>query len=291
MAGRLRILSFVSEFPNIGNYTAFWGVDQLLAPDYWPARRIDCRQYEEVDARRYDVALVGGAGLLAAGFGRFWAWLAAQEVPVIIMGVGVCLPDRQSAAVRRERGGVPRLALAALGKRLLYTNVRDELTREFYDLVGADVTFCPSLAFLRARFRHPPRGRNVLYVHHGGLASSGEGTALRALSDDATDNLMEVRTPDQILEKYLAADVVITTRLHGAVIGAALGRPYVAVAHDSKLRAFHRQHGGGILVESTADVPAVLDEAKRLQPNISLAALERSAARVKAVLAGLEGTA
>ena len=283
-----RILSFVSLFPNVGNYTSFWGVDELLGPPNWAQRRIDCRDYRAINVDQYDVAVVGGAGLLAAGFAGFWAWLARQRIPVIIFGVGVCLPDRNSAAAAWERGGVPRDAVTALGNRLLYANVRDDLTREYYGLRDADVTYCPTLAFLNARFGVPRRGRNILYAHHEGLAHGKEGASLRALADDTTNNLMEAHSADAILAKYLAADIVITTRLHGAIIGMGLGRPYVAVAHDSKLRAFHRQHGGGILVEAAADVPGALEEARRLHPRPDSPRLARSAATIREILAGLQ---
>lgn len=286
-----RILSFVSLFPNLGNYTSFWGVDELLGPAYWPRRRIDCRDYRAINVEQYDVAVIGGAGLLAAGFAGFWDWLARQRIPVIIMGVGVCLPDQDSAAAAWERGGVPREAVAALGDRLLYASVRDDLTREYYGLRGADVTYCPTLAFLHRRFDVPVRGRNTLYAHHDGLAHDKEGASLRALADDTTDNLMLSQSGDAILAKYVAADVVITTRLHGAIIAMGLGRPYVAVAHDSKLRAFHRQHGGGILVEGAGDVPGALEDARGLQPQADLAGLARSADRIRAVLAGLQHAA
>lgn len=282
-----RIINFISDAPNIGNFTAFWGIDELIGDEFWPSLRIDCRRYASVDIDRYDVALVGGAGLLAAGFTPFWEWLARQRIPVIMFGLGVCLPDEDSEVPRNSLGGVPVETVRALGDRLLYANMRDRLTKDLYGLDRAEVTYCPTLAFVRARYGQPARGRNVLYAHHQRLVSSGEGAELRRHADDDTDNLMHDTSPSAILAKYLEADVVLTTRLHGAIIGVALGRPYVAVAHDEKLRAFHAEHGGGLLIDDPADAPDALARVRATTPEAHLEPLRHSAETVRSLLRSL----
>ena len=67
-----------------------------------------------------------------------------------------------------------------------------------------------------------------------------------------------------VREDYLPAEVVVSTRLHGAIIAYGLGIPYVAVPRDEKVRAFHRLHGNGILCEDPADVGEAVAAAEKL---------------------------
>jgi hypothetical protein len=71
-----------------------------------------------------------------------------------------------------------------------------------------------------------------------------------------TDNIQRPLwgVEDIIRSGYCRSRLVATTRLHGAIIAYGLGIPYVALARDDKLRAFHRMYGNGVLTETIEEL-------------------------------------
>lgn len=288
MKAETRVINFVSAAPNIGNYTPVLGIERLLGDD---ARkivcRVDCRLCTEIRPRDYDVALVGGAGLFHACFEGFWTWLARQDLPIILWGIGVCQNYDCVPIPSKLRVGVCPRTVRKLSSRIVAANVRDALTAELYDL-DATVGFCPTLAYLRDVGQHlvlagEPSG--LLLVEHPELTSTTEGEALRSVCQDHTDNI--VRGDVQaLLGKYVRAAAVVTTRLHGAIIANCLGRPYVALARDKKVDAYREHWGGGVVIHNLDELPSALEEVRGLSllPRPSWDSMHSFAANVKLLL-------
>ncbi len=285
----MRIINFVSSAPNIGNYTPVLGVARLLGEDAAKiVGRVDCRQYSAVHVEDYDLALVGGAGLLHACFEGFWSWLAEQDMPVILWGIGVCLNLDAVPIPRRLRVGVSPSTVRKVVPRVVAASVRDDLTAEMYP-IDADVSFCPTLAWLRdvSQQLHvdtEPEGH--LFVEHPELTSAEERAALSAVCSDYTDNI--VRTDiGGILKKYLLAETIVTTRLHGAIIANCLGRPYVALSKDRKIDAYAKRWGGGIVIHRIQELANAMDEVRtscRL-PLPDYDSMNRFATKVRSLIA------
>ena len=264
-----KIINFYSSVDNIGNFTPVLGIRDMIGveTDTWNIhdRGLD---FDFVN-RQYACAIIGGAGLLDSGFLPFWQKFARDcRIPTIIWGVGVCAPD---SAV--EKGVDPAVFRLAAAKCDLI-NVRDDLTAEYYSLKGPSITPCPTIAYTQRFLAAPVARSRVLHASHDQLVSRSERDALRetlaaALGPvDFTDNIQRpLRGIEDIVSKYNRSRLVVTTRLHGAIIAYGLGVPYLALARDEKLRAFHRLYGNGRLVETVQEIGrAVKTEARCERP-------------------------
>jgi polysaccharide pyruvyl transferase WcaK-like protein len=57
-----------------------------------------------------------------------------------------------------------------------------------------------------------------------------------------------------ILKYYLSSKLVVTSRLHGAIISYSLGTPYISIARDKKIRSFVKDYGNGDIIEDIRDL-------------------------------------
>jgi len=209
----------------------------------------------------YKGAIIGGAGLLHEGFQPFWEDMAEHlRIPAVIWGVGGCFHDNNDATVV-ERSVVQRVL-----QRCDLVNVRDDITAEYYDMRNASITPCPTIAYVAQFQREVDHTRRVLFSSHEELVPRTETAAIKKAIYDAvgkftcTDNIQTVRSGlDDIIRRYYCkSSVVVTTRLHGAIIAYGLSIPYIAIAWDEKLRAFNRLYGNGMLAESPNSIKRLL---------------------------------
>jgi polysaccharide pyruvyl transferase WcaK-like protein len=191
-----------------------------------------------------DLVVIGGGGLFMDYFTSFWEGFRplASQVPFCVWGVGYCdikdRPSRADQALLREVLGFSRL-----------TVVRDELTREL--LRGCDLPapiLCPSVTAL------PPRAsltRGLLHsmdyavVGEAGYAAVREVASAYAAqtgrSYAETNNQIENVDEAQlaaVVHSYAAADLIVSSRLHGCIIGLSLGRKVLAISGDRKVESF-----------------------------------------------------
>jgi hypothetical protein len=282
-----RIINFYSSVGNIGNFTPVLGIRQMLGsqPDTW---NIHDRSMDfEFINRHYSCAIIGGAGLLDRGFDPFWDKFAREcTIPAVIWGVGMCAPD----AVAEK--GVDREVFARAAAKCDLINVRDDLTANHYRLGSASITPCPTIVyvekFLGARRRPGP----VLYSSHTQLVSGAESDAIHQCLTTAlgriefTDNIQRpLRGLEDIIRSaYCRTNLVVTTRLHGAIIAYGLGIPYIALARDEKVRAFHRLYGNGLITETIGELQAALTAPVSCTRRIEYDEVKQFAQQIKAWL-------
>ena len=254
------VLQFFSANHNIGNYTPVLGIHDMLGQrlDTWNVhkRPIDFDFIND----RYRGLIIGGAGLLDPCFEPFWHELFEHcRLPMIIWGVGGCWPhDRPVSRSMRD-------VASEVGRLCELINVRDTRTADFFGLTSADVSPCPTIAWLR-RFREDACPRTVLLAEHQTLVPGVDRRSIeRMVRQVAADYLhtLNYQQPDfglvdLIRYRYLPASRVVTTRLHGAIIANGLGIPYIALACDEKLSVYAREWGGGRLVHAAEEIPAAL---------------------------------
>jgi hypothetical protein len=288
---RSPILQLYSGHPNIGNLTPVLGIQRLLGheTDTWCVHRrpID---FDFVH-HHYRAVVIGGAGLLHRVFEPFWQQLREEcRLPMAIWGVGGCFPDG------RAEGGLPCPSAPAVADRCDLVNVRDDVTAEVFGFRGADVSACPTLAYLDGPVRRGRRGSGVLFSSHEELVGSHATRPITRLlarrfpAHRTTDN-EQTRwrgVADIVRRDYLPSRLVVTTRLHGAIIAYGLGIPYLALARDEKLRAFARLYGNGVAVDELADLAdALAGPLPAATRPIALAPVRAFGARARAWLAGL----
>jgi hypothetical protein len=175
--------------------------------------------------------------------------------------------------------------------------VRDELTRRYLGRCDLPAPVaCPSLSLVTPL---PRLNRQLLHVANlssvggaayeemlectrGFVAATGR-TYCETNNQIPRDNVAAL---GQQLELYRAADLVLSSGLHGCVLGVGLGRPVVAVSADQKVDAFMDQAGLGAWVcpyDRLEKLPELLRSADQ-QPSTAafVAATQRQHQRVAA---------
>ena len=248
------ILQFYSANRNIGNYTPVLGIHQMLAQelDMWNIHKTPV-DWDFVH-KNYTEVIVGGAGLLHSVFEKFWVDLDKNcKLPITIWGIGVCLPDNDSVK------GVPKAVVQSVFAKAKLANVRDELTRDFYQLdPKLSITACPTLVYIANNFKVADKQRyekKVLHSSHVDLEPTSTTPQIKEIIKSAgykylfTENIETKKEGlKKILKMYQDCDYVVTTRLHGAIIAYAFKRPYIAISFDPKITAFNQLYGGGICI-------------------------------------------
>ncbi len=264
---KFKIICFVSKGQNIGNYTPYMGIIKMLKQK--PAKTVHWSDYNSININDYDLLLVGGAGLLHKCFEDFWLWLAKQNIPVILWGLGTCWMDKSTSWMKgRDVSFVEPKILESMKKNIVLSNVRDEKTNEIYNLAG-HVSFCPTAIGLDATLEQDrlisavltkSNYDKILYAHHDRLATKKEMKKIMRFCDEYTSNIFSSReTIHDIINKYLNAKLVISTRLHGCIIANSLDIPYIAYAKDGKIREFNKMYGGGLCYNSISDVKNAIE--------------------------------
>ena len=93
-------------------------------------------------------------------------------------------------------------------------------------------------------------------------------TAFKQVCATAGYNVLltkNVQTPEEGLEDiirnyYCRSELVVSTRLHGAITAYGLGIPYLALPGDEKVREFQRLFGGGHLFNDMDALATLLGE-------------------------------
>jgi hypothetical protein len=263
-----KILQFYSANRNIGNYTPVLGIQQMLDQelDVWNIHKSPVGW--EFVHRNYTQVIVGGAGLLHSAFEKFWVDLDKNcKLPITIWGIGVCLPDND------EVKGVSKEVVQSVFAKAKLANVRDELTRDFYQLdPNISITACPTLVYIANTFKVAEKKKNerkILHSSHVDLEPTSNTPEIKRFIEAAgfkyyfTDNIESHKAPlKKILKMYQDCDYVVTTRLHGAIIAYAFKRPYIAISFDPKITAFHKLYGGGVFITDVNQLPAALASEK-----------------------------
>lgn len=196
-----------------------------------------------------DLILIGGGGLFMDYFTPFWEGfrVIARRVPFCLWGVGY-------VDLKREPSRPPSALLEEIVANSRVCRVRDELTRSHLAPCRLpDPVPCPSLVAVRPE---PPADRGVLHVANLTTVGAEVYAAMRrtaqAFADQTGRRYRETNNripPDsergllEALERYRTSDVVLSSRLHGCIVGLAMGRKVLAVSGDRKVDAFMETAG------------------------------------------------
>ena len=253
----------MSKVGNIGNYTPVWGIEKMLLP-YTVTSRVHCNDYKKVNINKYDVALIGGAGLFHDSFSDFWKWISTKNIPIIIWGVGICSLYNNTPFHRKKNKKkyyVSPNIINKVKKNIVLCNIRDEKTNSIYDLNG-DVGFCPTAIYFKEENKNLKLGKNILFANHTGLTFNKEKKEIEKFCDTYTTNVSN--NFKRIIKEYKNAKIIVTTRLHGAIIANSLNRNYIAYVKDLKVEEFHRLYGGGVITNKISEIPNLI---KMLEKN------------------------
>jgi len=275
---------------NVGDWLSARGVQSVLSPLEMVEHLCDEPFADETlralsGLQAGDVVVVGGGGLLMDYFRDFWEGVLElpAEVPLFVWGVGACDHKRQSSTLQG------RLLRAVVERSRLFV-ARDDLTR---DLIGERAVLgpvaCPAVV---AAPSPPDTGLGVLCVAHRYLLGDSTDRYVRRVSRDlaaATDrpyDEIDNRIPPDdlgaladVVKRYEAADVIVSSRLHGCVIGLAMGRRVVAVSGDRKIDSFMSAAGLRDWVCEVDDERGLRDRMARVEEQPSAAAFVEASRR------------
>jgi polysaccharide pyruvyl transferase WcaK-like protein len=153
--------------------------------------------------------------------------------------------------------------------RAKFANVRDELTRDFYELdSNISITACPTLVHISNNFKVAAKtgnGKQILHSSHVDLEPISFTPQIKEIIEEAgytykfTENIETEKLPlKKVLNMYQDCDYVVTTRLHGAIIAYAFKRPYIAISFDPKIAAFNKLYGGGVCITEVSQLAKAL---------------------------------
>ena len=282
---------------NVGDWLSALGIQALLGG--LPVREHFCdtplvpETIEALaDCTTEDFVVIGGGGLFMDYFSPFWERFQhlVSRTRFGIWGVGCCDHKRSDTKL-------PTKLLQEIILRSEFCVVRDELTRRA--LADCDLpapVACPTFEAISAR---PVEQAGLLYVDHYDLL--GEDNYQRVVSSAQTfaketgrpyrqiNNLIPKGNKTALansLNLYASSDLVLTSRLHGCIIGLAMGRPVLAVSGDRKIESFMGAAGLSDWVCSPEDLASLPERLRRLSTQVSPDAfLKKTRSDLRAVAA------
>lgn len=189
-----------------------------------------------------DFIIIGGGGLFMDYFSPFWAGFRdiADRLRFCLWGVGYCdlkhEPSRSPSQLLRDVIGMSRLCI-----------VRDDLTRQYLsDCRLPEPVQCPSVLTVH---KCDP-GHALLHVDNYTTAGADAFEAMQEYGQTfarqtsrpflRTNNRLD--RPDEralqaTLQLYATADLILSSALHGCIVGLAMGKRVLAVSGDRKIES------------------------------------------------------
>ena len=188
-------------------------------------------------------------------------------MPFCIWGAGCC-------DLKRFQSRPPLKLLTDIIRQSRLCVVRDELTRSFFSecelplpAVCPTVNAVPFTAGEEKRLLHVDHYDSVGPANYERMVAIAQEFAVRTgRSYRQTNNLIPAGhngALQKTLDLYASADLVLTSRLHGCIIGLAMGRRVLVVSGDRKVESFMQAAGLGEWVCDLNEIetlPARLDE-------------------------------
>ncbi len=235
-------------------------------------------------AKETDLVIIGGGGLFMDYFTPFWEGFRgiSECVPFCIWGVGYCDLKRENSRARLS-------LLEQIIAHSRITVVRDELTRQYLSACALPPPVaCPTFNLVHSGpeswgLLHVDAFDNVGQANYDWMEEAGRdfaahtGRRFERINNEIVPGkeLGLLRT----LEAYARADLILTGRLHGCIIGLAMGRKVLVVSGDRKLESFMTSAGlqDWVLdLDRTRELPQYLERlARQPAPTRFLAEVRR----------------
>jgi polysaccharide pyruvyl transferase WcaK-like protein len=261
---------------NIGDWLSARGIQALLRPHRVVEHLCDQpfvpQTLEKLSAAGADdLIVIGGGGLFMDYFAAFWEGMLpiSRRVPTVIWGAGYCDHKRQPSQA-------PRKLLAEIAAECRVCIVRDELSRTLLGLDLPPPVPCPSVCAPDLTVPAEPAPA-ILHVDNYVVAGAEVFEAMDAAARQfaAETGRRYQRTNNRInppsegeLARTLAlysADVILSSALHGCIVGVVLGRKVLAVSGDRKIEAFMQAAGLLDWVLDIGQADQVLERLRRIE--------------------------
>jgi len=194
-----------------------------------------------------DVLIVGGGGLFKDYFEKYWkeiiSYKKRHNFSLYLFGVGVCdIKNKSISTVISDE---------FIDEIIMNSNVSFLRAPLPIENIKVAETCCPSVLYVQknySRTEQSPQER-LLYVNHRGLVGKEKSKQIRGFLQTycSNNNLIysEVnniaKSPGEIRDmmyEYMSSEIIVTTRLHGYIIGRTIGKRVVAISNDYKIEGF-----------------------------------------------------
>jgi polysaccharide pyruvyl transferase WcaK-like protein len=238
---------------NIGDWLSAKGIQTMLTDGSFVELLCDEPFVDETIGRLRslqpdDLVIIGGGGLFMDYFADFWdKFSQLKQVNFSIWGVGYC-------DTTNEPSRPPQQLIEAVVQRSRCCFVRDELTHRYlsrFELPSPGG--CPSVLYLQEDVHD---GRGLLHIDNyttvGARAFDEMDEMGRQFAADTQrrfrhfNNKIPAGNESRLqssLQYYRDADIVLSSALHGCIIGVSLGCKVVAVSGDRKIDSFMKGVG------------------------------------------------
>ena len=259
---------------NIGDWLSARGIQKLLAP--LPIIECLCDEpfVEETlqslsKASAKDIIIIGGGGLLMDYFIPFWEAFkpVADRVPFCIWGIGYC-------DLKNEHSLPPGNFVADIINKSKLCVVRDELTRSYLPNCALPAPVpCPSINVIEPVTIN---GNDILHVDNYTTAGEAAYEVMCVAGKKfAMDNKVAYRQTnnriskdsekqmEDILSLYKKSGYVLSSALHGCIIGVTMGLKVLAVSGNRKIEGFMESVGlqdWVLNINETEKLPGLLNK-------------------------------
>ena len=258
---------------NVGDWLSALGIQALLGcpvtehlcdEPFVPTTLAALKQ-----AQPDDLIVIGGGGLFMDYFVPFWEGFReiAHRVPFCIWGAGYC-------HMKREDSRPPTALIEEILSLSRLCVVRDELTREYLSASArAKVVACPTMNMIEPHgfglgVLHVDAFDNVGEANYEAMEATGKAVAEETQRPfHSINNLIPAgdrKALADVIARYQQADLILAGRLHGCIIGLAMGRKVLAVSGDHKVESFMEAAGLRDWVIDLGDVQSVAHRLREL---------------------------
>jgi hypothetical protein len=260
---------------NVGDYISHLGLKEIVGVDgpslfCSPVWLAEFKEYIKILQRHNHDALlvIGGGGLLQPVFEPFWEVVLSSGLRFSAHGIGV---NRMTG-----RGELNKSLFEKIGKNAEHLGVRDLYTKEMFEKNGmktSTLTACPSINYLYPRYwKKAASSKSVLLhlIHPSDVRLAGANLLtisenLKKIAFDLGLQYQEHTNMDsshvRMLNRVRQSTVIVSSRLHGCIMGYGMGIPFLPLLCDEKISEFLNTHTNvkGIAVKRAENI-ALLKE-------------------------------
>jgi len=205
-----------------------------------------------------DHLIIGGGGILKDNFEKYWLEILKNQkekkYKIYIFGIGVCDHKNVSKST----------VLNSNILNQIFSSSEINFLRPPINFDNKNIieTFCPSILHVNKKYysKKITSKEQLLYVSHESLVGKDNNLKIiNILKEYCTKNKLEYtevnnisktqKETDIIIEKYLNSKFIVTTRLHGYIIGTALRKNVVSISKDYKIDGFAKSIGAILPME------------------------------------------
>ncbi len=256
----MKIYHIYANKTNVGDLLSALAIKKFLKLNstdlFWTNGYFERTVKDLCNLNEKDVVIIGGGGLLKDYFFRLWETLIGNYKgnKMFLWGVGECINKDDKYT------GLPDDMIDSIAKITTKIYVRDFSTKDRFSRIGkeAEIVGCPSTNIARTWSKksdkyllhvvHPQLLKQTLPYWRSNAQKLASGLGLKYVEIDHIIPSNHIRGYiywNSLRNYYENAGLIISSRLHGVILGSARRVPVVPISNDYKIEAYWRGTLGG----------------------------------------------